>query len=435
MQAGVPDELRLVWDRQDDEQLLAVCRLLVAGHCLYGVDKNPLAVDLAKASLWLITAASGLPLTFLDHRLRCGDSLLGIPAEEVVRPWIEPQPAKGKSKARKTRTIKPVELLISPAAPQETFDYYAPNRDALCRAFRRAFVYLQALEKAVEAEPTNFSLHRSKYDALRGLLEPWNHLHQLRVGLAFADDASGGVDLINTWLDDLLKSQTVTEEHRAKGEAARHRGESLAAFCWELEFPEVFFDSQGRKRSDAGFSCVLGNPPWDKIKPERDGFYLQFDPLIRQLQGTEKNRHIEKLHRERPEVLAEWERHEATQKGLAGVLLKSGIYEHQTAEVEEEIEGDDGEITVKRKTTGGDPDLFKIFLERAWQLVGEGQTVGMVMSSGICIKPRGSTGLRRLMLERCRLTTLVKFDNEMQASSPASTTSSSSTWSSSTRGA
>ncbi len=120
-------------------------------------------------------------------------------------------------------------------------------------------------------------------------------------------------------------------------------GETLSAFCWELEFPEVFFDGQGQPRSDAGFSCVLGNPPWDKIKPERDGFYLQFDPLIRSLQGTEKNRHIERLHRERPEVLAAWERYEATQKGLAAVLLKSGIYAHQTAEVEEEIEGDDGE--------------------------------------------------------------------------------------------
>ena len=224
VQAGVPDELRLVWGRQDDEQVLAVCRLLVAGHCLFGVDKNPLAVDLAKASLWLITAASGLPLTFLDHRLRCGDSLLGIPAEEVVRPWIEPQPAKGKGKARKPRTIKPVELLISPPAPQGTFDYYAPNREALCLAFRRALVCLQALENAVEAEPTNFALHRAKYDALRGLLEPWNHLHQLRVGLAFADDAAGGVDLINGWLDDLLKFQYVTEEHRAAGEPARLRG-------------------------------------------------------------------------------------------------------------------------------------------------------------------------------------------------------------------
>src|SRR5258707_7677295 len=84
LQAGVPDELRGIWSQHDDERLLGVCRLLVAGHCIYGVDKNPLAVDLAKASLWLITAASGLPLTFLDYRLRHGDSLLGIPAEEVV---------------------------------------------------------------------------------------------------------------------------------------------------------------------------------------------------------------------------------------------------------------------------------------------------------------------------------------------------------------
>ena len=372
VQAGVPDELRLVWGRQDDEQVLAVCRLLVAGHCLFGVDKNPLAVDLAKASLWLVTAASGLPLTFLDHRLRCGDSLLGIPAEEVVRPWIEPQPAKGKGKARKPRTIKPVELLISPPAPQETFDYYAPNREALCHAFRRALVCLQALEKAVEAEPTNFALHRSKYDALRGLLEPWNHLHQLRVGLAFADDAAGGVDLINGWLDDLLKFQYVTEEHRAARRAGPPSRRGLAAFCWELEFPEVFYDGQGRRRPDAGFSCVLGNPPWDKIKPERDGFYLQFDPLIRQLQGTEKNRHIERVAPTTDP--RSWPSGSATKRPKRVWPLccsKAGIYAHQTAEVEEEVEGDDGEITVKRKTTGGDPDLFKFFLERAWQLVSK----------------------------------------------------------------
>ena len=411
--AGVPDELRLVWGRQDDEQVLAVCRLLVAGHCLFGVDKNPLAVDLAKASLWLVTAASGLPLTFLDHRLRCGDSLLGIPAEEVVRPWIEPEPAKGKGKSRKPRAIKPVDLLISPPAPQGTFDYYAPNREALCHAFRRALVCLQALEQAVEAEPTNFALHRAKYDALRGLLEPWNHLHQLRVGLAFGEDASGAVDLVNGWLDDLLQFQYVTEERRTAGEATRRQGEASNAFCWELEFPEVFYDGQGRRRPDAGFSCVVGNPPWDKIKPERDGFYLEYDPLIRQLQGTEKSRHIDRLHRERPEVLTAWERYEAEQKGLATVLLKGGIYTHQTAEIEEEVEGEDGEVTVKRKTTGGDPDLFKFFLERAWQLAGEGQTVGMVMSSGLH-QAQGSTGLRRLMLDQCRLRTLVKFDNEMR---------------------
>jgi hypothetical protein len=411
VKADIPQMVIDAWGGQDDEQALAVCRLLVAGHCLFGVDKNPLAVDLAKASLWLITAASGLPLTFLDHRLRCGDSLLGIPAEEVVRPWIEPRPAKAKGKARKPRAVKPVELLISPPASQEMFDYYVPTRDALCQAFRRAFVSLHALEQAIESEPTNFTLHRSRYNALRGLLEPWNHLHQLRVGLAFGEEASGAIDLINGSLDDLLRLHQVSDAHCTAGEPARRRAEALGAFCWELEFPEVFYDSQGHRKHDAGFSCVLGNPPWDKIKPERDGFYLQFDPLIRQYQGTEKTRHIERLQSERADVLDSWNRYQTEMKSLAMVLLKGGIYAHQTAEIDEEAEGDNGEVTIKKKTTGGDPDLFKFFLERAWQLAQDDGTAGVVMSNSVHIS-QGATGLRRLLLDHNRLRLICNFDNE-----------------------
>ena len=158
LQAGVPDELRLVWGRQDDEQVLAVCRLLVAGHCLFGVDKNPLAVDLAKASLWLVTAASGLPLTFLDHRLRCGDSLLGIPAEEVVRPWIEPEPAKGKRRrARKPRADQAGRALdLAPGAAGDVRLLRPQPRGPLPR-LPPGVGLLAGLEKAVEAEPTNFA--------------------------------------------------------------------------------------------------------------------------------------------------------------------------------------------------------------------------------------------------------------------------------------
>jgi hypothetical protein len=93
------------------------------------------------------------------------------------------------------------------------------------------------------------------------------------------------------------------------------------------------------------------------------------------------------------------------------VLLKGGIYAHQTAEIEEEVEGDDGEVTVKRNTTGGDPDLFKFFLERAWQLSQESGTVGLVMSNSIHLA-QGATGLRRLLLEQNRLRLLCNFDNE-----------------------
>ena len=94
-------------------------------------------------------------------------------------------------------------------------------------------------------------------------------------------------------------------------------GQEQGAFCWELAFPEVFYQPNGQRRDDAGFSCVLGNPPWDKIKPERDGFYLAYDPLIRQFQGTQKNRRIEELHQENPAIAEAWRRYEF-QTGTAG---------------------------------------------------------------------------------------------------------------------
>lgn len=406
--AGVPDELIQVWDSADEERELAVCRLIVAGNCIYGVDLNPLAVDLAKVSLWLVTAASQFPLTFIDHRLQCGNSLLGIPADEVVRPWIRPTPKNKRNS--KPKAVKPVELLISPRRDQEAFEFDAPSHKALCQSFKRALVCLRDLNHSVEQEPTDFQLHQAKHQALRGTLQPWWQTHELRVGAALSD-SEVNPDILNNWLSDLVEHGKVSEEHGCAAKLHRERGRSAGAFCWELAFPEVFFDEDGSRRPDAGFSCVLGNPPWDKIKPERDGFYLAYDPLIRQFQGTQKNNRIRQLHEVNPEVAAAWTDYESRTKALAGTLLDGGIYAHQTAVVEEEVEGDDGEMVIKKKTTGGDPDCFKFFLERAWQLVGNHRVVGMVMSSSLHIA-HGATGLRRLLLNECNLRVLVKFDNE-----------------------
>jgi Eco57I restriction-modification methylase len=407
--AGVPNELIQVWNSSDQERELAACRLLVAGHCIYGVDKNPLAVDLAKVSLWLVTAASRLPLTFLDHRLRCGDSLLGIPAEEVIRPWV--LASTTSSKASAPRTIRPVEFVISPRHGQETFDFYAPSQDVLCQAFARALVRLRELINSVESDPTDFELHSAKHAALRGTLEPWWEMHELRVGIPF-EESCASQTLINSWLEDLLTHQRVTEEHRREGVAFVRRGREVGAFCWELAFPEVFYEMDGKRREGAGFSCVLGNPPWDKIKAERDSFYLQFDPLIRQLQGTERSRRIDVLHQENPDIESQWRHHEFKQSALAETLITAGIYFHQLAVIEDQTDGEKGEPIIRRKTTGADPDCFRFFLERAWQLVAKGKAVGMVMSSGLHLG-QGSTGLRRLLLDECDLKVLVKFDNEM----------------------
>ena len=67
----------------DTDERLAYARRLVAQRCLYGVDKNPLAVEMAKLSLWLLTLGKDKPFTFLDHAIRCGDSLVGVSAEQL----------------------------------------------------------------------------------------------------------------------------------------------------------------------------------------------------------------------------------------------------------------------------------------------------------------------------------------------------------------
>ena len=70
---------------------------MIAERCLYGVDMNPLAVELAKLSIWLVTLAKGRPFGFLDHNLRCGDSLLGITSLEQLH-YLEMNPAKGSTR-------------------------------------------------------------------------------------------------------------------------------------------------------------------------------------------------------------------------------------------------------------------------------------------------------------------------------------------------
>jgi len=406
--AGVPDELVQVWGSPDEERELAVCRLLVAGNCIYGVDKNPLAVDLAKVSLWLVTAASQFPLTFLDHRLQCGDSLLGIPAEEVVRPWVRPAAAR-KSKA-KPKVIKPVELLISPKHGQDVFDFTAPSHRALCQSFTRAFACLRDLNRSMQQEPTNFDLHRAKHTSLRGTIQPWWEAHQLRIGCAFSGT---GVDpdVINNWLRDLVERGRVTDEHRAAGEPYRKRGAEVGGFCWEMAFPEVFFETNGQRREGAGFDCVLGNPPWDKIKIESEEFYLAYDPLIRQLQGTDRAKRIQDLHRNNPGIAKAWEHYESEQIALGNALLGSNMYEYQVADIEEYVENSEGELELRTKQTGGHADTFKLFLERAWQVSANGKNVGMVMSSSLH-NTQGCTGLRRLILDHCKLSVLCNFDNE-----------------------
>lgn len=397
--AGIHPEVARNWDYED--RALTACRLLVAGNCLYGVDKNPLAVDLARVSLWLATAAADHPLTFLDHRLRTGDSLLGLPiylggGEEPELHLLQPERTAAPG-ARKRQKRRDEAMPLLAGVPM--MDIVSGSTRQLRERLRRALKDLEQIAQCENDAPGDFTGQRSAFDAMQGEMLPFWDLHALRIGQPFLPAQTvAQMDVVNRWLADIALLHHPGEETRNLAADMLAKGHEIGAFCWPLAFPEVYFDATGALRSDGGFDAVIGNPPWDKIKPNERECFSEFDPTVWDVQGQERKRLIAALCRDNPAAQAAWDHHQSEIKTLAGVLLEGGLYHHQIAVVE-------------GKKTGGDPDSFKFFLERAYQLLREGGRVGIIVPLGIQ-GSLGTTGLRRLLLDHCRLATIVKLDNE-----------------------
>jgi type I restriction-modification system DNA methylase subunit len=202
---------------------------IIAERCIYGVDKNPMAVELAKLSMWLFTMDKGRPLSFLNHHLKSGNSLIGTWIKDLGLPPEHKKVSSKKRSRRDTRTGNLFETRFREKVPLMVRDVLEiTERETLSIADIQA---KKALENAVE----NLKL-------------PFKNIADLLVGLHFG--ANDG-DYISLLLYVELARERVSRI-----------ADVLNAFHWELEFPEVFFDRHGHRISHEGFSGILGNPPW-----------------------------------------------------------------------------------------------------------------------------------------------------------------------------
>jgi hypothetical protein len=223
---------------RDTEERAILARRLIAERCLYGVDKNPLAVELAKLSLWLTTLAKGRPFGFLDHNLRSGDSLLGIhDLGQLIELDMKP---KGKSQLRLFgRTIRSA---VDKALALRSQLRSIPIRDI---GDVEAMAALDAQSSATLATSELIA------DAFIGLVIATGNVRDLEKRLAalstVADRASDSeADACRT-LAAQAQSDLMTDF------VVEQRGRP---FHWPLEFPEVFL------RADGGFDAFVGNPPF-----------------------------------------------------------------------------------------------------------------------------------------------------------------------------
>jgi hypothetical protein len=232
-----------------DEAQRAMIRRTITERCLYGVDLNPMAVQLARLSLWLATLAADRPLSFLDHRLQSGDSLLGT--------WLTHlrQPPAHRRAAR-------------PAEPLPLF-----TEDAVAIALREAL----PIRFSLESTPNDtVDQVRGKERALSALTSPdsalsrWKLVAHLWCAPWFAEADAPPPVAFGALSDAALTGRGTLPARTAQRflASASALADSRRLFHWELEFPEAFFDAAGRRRDCAGFDAVIGNPPWDMIRAD-----------------------------------------------------------------------------------------------------------------------------------------------------------------------
>jgi hypothetical protein len=219
---------------RDTEERAILARRLIAERCLYGVDKNPLAVELAKLSLWLTTLAKGRPFGFLDHNLRSGDSLLGIhDLGQLIELDMKP---KGKAQLRLFgRTIRSA---IDKALALRSQLRSIPIRDI---GDVEAMAALDAQSRSELALPELIA------DALIGIVLTDDRSVRITTLATMADEAAGGD--ANARIR-LLRQATADLANDAPGRVARR------PLHWPLEFPEVFLGDE------SGFDAIIGNPPF-----------------------------------------------------------------------------------------------------------------------------------------------------------------------------
>lgn len=222
-------------------------RRLVAERCLAGVDVNPIAVQLARLSLWLATLSAGKPLGFLDHRLRVGNSLVGA--------WPDDLRYVGSRQRAAT-------------APLPLFDHVELEY-SVREAVRPLWALLDRRDDTVADVRAKEAIW-ARLSGDRSPLAPWRQAADLWCARWFSppDQPPVSAAELRAAIDGVLRGDaTLSAAHLAR---LLHRTAALQRahrfFHWPLEFADVFYQNSGQPKPRPGFDAVIGNPPWEMLR-------------------------------------------------------------------------------------------------------------------------------------------------------------------------
>ncbi|GAA5264604.1 hypothetical protein ACOSOMT5_P1029 [Acidiphilium sp. MT5] len=363
----------------------------VARSSLFGVDRNPMAVELTKVALWIETVDPGKPLGFLDANLRVGDSLLGIFNLEALNDGIPAAAYKPLTGDDKETAKHYTARNNSEQIGQGRLDLFAGGGTMPLPPLARM---LETIRHLPEDTPDQIAAKRSAFETTRQ--SPENHAFHVAADLfvaAFLLPKTGGVPTAHDGatipttdhVRQALAGRQVapTLQARAMDSAAKAR-----AFHWPLEFPDVF--------AAGGFDVVLGNPPWERIKLQEQEFFAALDPEIATApNAAARGRLIAALAKAEPGT-REFALHEAFQMAK------------RLAEASSVFAREGGRFPL---TGRGDVNTYALFAEHFASLVSPRGRAGVIVPTGL-ITDYTTSAFFSSLTERNRLIRSLAFDNQ-----------------------
>ena len=350
----------------------------VITHCLYGVDVNPMAVELCKVSLWLEAMVPGKPLGFLDAHIQCGNSLVGvldpavlaegIPDEAFVALTGDDKEAVKQLKKRNSlgRNVLQGELFGSAATPEPQ----------LCSADVDALP--EDTVEEVEAKRQAWErLQRGQASAHQRLLA------DLFTAAFFAEKTKATWERVPT-NEDLRRVREGLTMRPGVAEMARELAGRHGFFHWYLAFPEVF--------ERDGFDVLLGNPPWEVSQLSEVEYFAARSPAVAALSGAKRKKAIDSLACDDPRL-------------YAGYLAEKRAYEATNLYVR----------AGKRfpLTAVGKLNLYALFGETFLSLICPGGRAGFVVPTGLATDD-GNKRYFQYLVDHRRLVKLIGFDNALR---------------------
>ena len=348
-----------------------IVRRMVLKRCVYGVDKNSMAVELAKVALWLHTFTVGAPLSFLDHHLRCGDSLFGS--------WVRTGIDKAMQHGAPLFLDGPLKRAMRSASSMQIIEGLTDAE--IAEAHRSEEVFAEIEEMTMPLNSFLSLVHAFDWLNLSNQ-DDKVLLYNYYLGM-FGDP----IDIASGKAEVLKKARNSKRFVRLL-DKARQLLDKERFFNWQVSFPGVWTAWESAELN-GGFNAVIGNPPWDRMKLQQvEWFAARRREIAMTPRAADRKRMIADLEKNGDPLARDFA--EANERATAAVrMARSGDYP---------------------LLSGGDVNLYSLFVERAMTLIAPGGMVGLLTPIGIATD-KTSAPFFAERIRACSVKAFLAFEN------------------------